>query len=245
MLCSGAGCMFLNMFENEGQDVPGVDATAGPKRERTRARIRAVALRSLREKGYDATTMRGIAEEAGLSVGNAYYHFPTKDHLVQELYVEVQQEHRAIAAPQLDGEDDFVTRVGIVVRTGLGNLRSWHEVAPQFLTTAIAPGSPNNPMSPESAPARDVVLGLFEDAVAGARTRLPGTLAADVPKALWTAYLLLALFWVYDTSPGQRRTDRLVDALLGVLRFALPMLRVRPFRRAVTDIVAVVAGRDA
>ncbi len=224
------------MFENE---VPQT------KRERTRARIREVALRSLREKGYDATTMRSIADEAGSSVGNAYYHFPTKDHLVQELYVEVQREHRAIAAPQLEGIEDLATRIGIVVRTGLGNLRSWHELAPQFLTTAIAPGSPNNPMSAESGPARDIVLGLFRDAVEGSRTQLPGTLGADLPQALWNAYLLLTLFWVYDSSPGQRRTDRLVDAVLGVLRFALPMLRVRPFRRSVTEIVGIVAGRDA
>jgi AcrR family transcriptional regulator len=226
----------LNVFENE---VP------TPKRARTRAHIRAVALRSLREKGYDGTTMRSIADEAGLSVGNAYYHFPTKDHLVQELYVEVQHEHVALAAPQLDGVDDLATRIGIVVRTGLGNLRTWHDLAPQFLAAAIAPGSPNNPLSAESAPARDVVLGLFREAVDGARASLPGTLGEDLPHALWTGYLLLTLFWVYDRSPGQRRTDRLVDALLGVLRFALPMLRVRPFRRSVTEIVAVVAGRDA
>ncbi|PCN49106.1 TetR family transcriptional regulator [Curtobacterium sp. 'Ferrero'] len=215
------------------------------KRDRTRARIREVALRSLREEGYDATTMRGIAEKAGLSVGNAYYHFPTKDHLVQELYVEVQQEHAALARPQLEGVDDLATRVGVVVRTGLGNLRPWHALAPQFLTTAIAPGSPNNPMSPESGPARDVVLGLFREAVHGSRTTLPGTLAEDLPSALWSAYLLMTLFWVYDGSPGQRRTDRLVDAALALLRFAVPMLRVRPFRRSVTEIVGIVAGRDA
>ncbi|MEK6344083.1 MAG: TetR family transcriptional regulator [Curtobacterium sp.] len=227
---------FLNVFENDA---------AQSKRDRTRALIRDVALRSLREKGYDATTMRAIADEAGLSVGNAYYHFPTKDHLVQELYVEVQREHRALAEPLLEGDDDLATRIGVVVRTGLGNLRSWHDLAPQFLTTAIAPGSPNNPMSAESAPARDVVLGLFRDAVEGSRTQLPGTLGTDLPHALWSAYLLLTLFWVYDRSPGQRRTDRLVDAALGVLRFALPMLRVRPFRRSVTEIVGIVAGRDA
>lgn len=225
------------MFEN--------DAAPMTKRDRTRARIREVAIRSLREHGYDGTTMRGIADEAGLSVGNAYYHFPTKDHLVQELYVEVQHEHVVRATPELEGVDELPDRVGVVVRTGLANLRSWHGIAPQFLTTAIAPGSPNNPMSPESAPARDVVLGLFRQAVDGSRTKLPAPLGEDLPRALWTAYLLVTLFWVYDTSPDQRRTDRLVDTALGVLRFALPMLRVRPFRRTFTEIVGIVAGRDA
>ncbi|MFJ3385082.1 MULTISPECIES: TetR/AcrR family transcriptional regulator [unclassified Curtobacterium] len=225
------------MFENEGKPLP--------KRERTRAAIRAVAIRSLREQGYDATTMRGIAAEAGLSVGNAYYHFPTKDHLVQELYVDVQQEHRAVALPLLDTTDDLTARIGIVVRSGLTNLGGYHTIAPQFLAAAVAPDSPINPLSAESSEARDLVLDLFRRAVTGARQKLPSDLAEDLPTALWTGYLLFALFWTYDTSPGQSRTNRLVDAMLGVLRFALPMLRIRPFRTAVTEIVGIVAGRAA
>jgi AcrR family transcriptional regulator len=227
----------LNVFENEDPPLP--------KRERTRATIRAVAIRSLREKGYDATTMRGIADEAGLSVGNAYYHFPTKDHLVQELYVDVQHEHRALALPLLDTTDDLTARVGIVVRTGLSNLAGYHAIAPQFLAAAMAPDSPINPLSGESSEARDLVLDLFRRAVVGSRQKLPADLAEDLPTALWTGYLLFALFWTYDTSAEQRRTARLVDAVLGVLRFALPMLRLRPFRTAVTEIVGIVAGRAA
>ncbi|WIB68881.1 TetR family transcriptional regulator [Curtobacterium sp. MCBD17_035] len=224
------------MFENEDRE---------SKRSRTRAHIREVALRSLRERGYDGTTMRGIATDAGLSVGNAYYHFPTKDHLVQELYVDVQQEHRAVALPQLAVEDDLTARVGIVVRTGLANLRGYHAIAPQFLAAAMAPGSPINPLSTESSAARDLVLGLFREAVDAARQQLPRDLAGDLPIALWTGYLLLTLFWTYDTSAEQARTARLVDAMLRVLRFALPMLRIRPFRSAVTEIVGIVAGRLA
>ncbi|WIB60919.1 TetR family transcriptional regulator [Curtobacterium sp. MCLR17_007] len=225
------------MFENDEKPLP--------KRERTRAAIRAVAIRSLREQGYDATTMRGIAEQAGLSVGNAYYHFPTKDHLVQELYVDVQHEHRAAALPLLDTTDDLTARIGVVVRTGLANLQEYHAIAPQFLTAAMAPGSPVNPLSTESSEARDLVLDLFRRAVAGSRQKLPADLAEDLPMALWMGYLLFALFWTYDTSPDQRRTERLVDSMLRVLRFALPMLRVRPFRSAVSEIVGIVAGRAA
>ena len=36
------------------------------------------------EHGYDGTTMRGIAQAAGVSVGNAYYYFDSKEHLIQE-----------------------------------------------------------------------------------------------------------------------------------------------------------------
>ena len=63
----------------------------------TKALVRSTALRLFRERGYAATTMRAIAQEAGVATGNAYYHFASKDHLVQELYLDVTREQAAAA----------------------------------------------------------------------------------------------------------------------------------------------------
>lgn len=49
-----------------------------PKAEATRARIRDAAMASFVERGYPDTTIRLIAKEAGVSVGNAYYYFPPR-----------------------------------------------------------------------------------------------------------------------------------------------------------------------
>ena len=49
------------------------------KSEQTRALILETAMRLFQERGYDKTTMRAIAAEAGVSVGNAYYYFDGKD----------------------------------------------------------------------------------------------------------------------------------------------------------------------
>lgn len=54
----------------------GKDAGRSPgKSEQTRALILETAMRLFQERGYDKTTMRAIAQEAGVSVGNAYYYF--------------------------------------------------------------------------------------------------------------------------------------------------------------------------
>src|SRR5436190_24241865 len=45
------------------------------KGDQTKALILETALEMLRERGYDETTMRAIAEKAGVSLGNAYYYF--------------------------------------------------------------------------------------------------------------------------------------------------------------------------
>lgn len=236
----------MNVFKNEdtaGADKPNSDVNGrkSPKSERTRASIRQTALRSFRENGFDATTMRQVADEASVSLGNAYYYFPTKNHLVQELYVEVQEAHRASVEPLLATSTDLVERLGIVYRQGLAQLAPFHKFAPGFLSAMISPKSPLNPLSADSLPARQITVGLFREAITGAKNRLPGEFEERMPAALWLSYLLLSLYWSYDRSAGQRRTERLLEQGLRLLRVALPAIRM-PFLRAplrsVLDLVA-------
>lgn len=211
------------------------------KSESTRERIRTAALRSFRERGYDATTIRLIAEEAGVSVGTTNYHFGSKNSLVQELYLEVQEAHRAAAEPLLAASEDLVERLGIVYRTGLDQLTSYHSHAPEFLSAAVSPRSPINPLSEESAPALAIVEGLFREAVDGAANPLPDEFRTALPHALALGHLLLALFWVYDSSPGQARSRTLVDRGLKLLKFGLPLTRMPLFRAPLRELLELVA----
>src|SRR5688500_10232292 len=61
--------------------------------EETRRKILDTALSLFRTNGFDATTMREIAGRVGLSLGAAYYYFPTKDAIVAAYYDQVQVEH--------------------------------------------------------------------------------------------------------------------------------------------------------
>ncbi len=216
------------------------------KSDRTRAHLRAVALASFLVRGYDATTMRSIADEAGVSVGNAYHHFATKNDLVQELYLEVQNAHRAAVGPELEDVGDLVDRIAVVYRTGLGVLSPYRPHAPEFVSAALSPKSDMNPLSDRSSAARAVTVALFEEAVAGAkRAALPDDVARALPGALFLGHLLLALFWAYDDSPGQARSSALLDRGLSVLRLALPFARLPLARRLVRELLELIgeAGR--
>ncbi|RLK49445.1 TetR/AcrR family transcriptional regulator [Microbacterium telephonicum] len=218
------------------------DASRTSKSARTRALLRDTALRSFRERGYDATTMRGIASEAGVSVGNAYYHFATKNDLVQELYLDVQERHREAATPVLGDTDDLVERIGAVYRTGLAELAPYHPYAPEFVSAALSPRSEISPLSDASSPAREITTALFAHAVTGARRGgLPDDLAAALPGALFLGHLLLALFWAYDTSPQQERTARLLDRGLALLRVTLPLARLPLARGVVRELLDLIA----
>ena len=57
--------------------------TFGPADLAPRARIREAALRLYAEHGLQATSIRMVAEEAGLSAGAVMHHFKTKDELAE------------------------------------------------------------------------------------------------------------------------------------------------------------------
>ena len=51
----------------------------------TREKLLMLAARSFGTQGYSATTMRGIAEQAGIEAASIYYHFSSKEELVDEV----------------------------------------------------------------------------------------------------------------------------------------------------------------
>ena len=55
------------------------------KSERSRRAVLDAALRLFASQGYRATTMREIADAAGVSTGNVYHHFPDKERIFREL----------------------------------------------------------------------------------------------------------------------------------------------------------------
>src|SRR5579859_7942725 len=124
------------------QAAGGLVRSRAPKSEQTRALILETALRLFRERGYDRTTMRAIAEEAGVSVGNAYYYFASKEHLVQGFYDLIAAEHRRQLPAFLAGKRDFGDRMRTTLEVWLTIAAPYHEFAAQLFKNAADPASP-------------------------------------------------------------------------------------------------------
>src|SRR4026207_1543073 len=92
-------------------------AVKTPKGDQPRTLILDTALEMFRERGYDETTMRAIAQKAGVSLGNAYYYFRSKEYLIQAFYQRLHETHVAAALPALENDKTLKARLLTVMRT--------------------------------------------------------------------------------------------------------------------------------
>jgi AcrR family transcriptional regulator len=218
------------------------------KGEQTRAQILDTALRLFRERGYEETTMRAIAEEAGVSLGNAYYYFKSKEHLIQAFYERTHHEHLAASREVLDRERGLRERLLGVMRAKLDTIMPYHQFSGILFKTAADPKSPLNPFSEDSLPVRQQSTELFAEVVTGADTRLTAELTAELPNLLWVYHMGIILYWIHDKSPGCEKSYRLMDRSVKlVLRlaslFQFPLLR--PFLRELLGMVSDLRGGAA
>jgi AcrR family transcriptional regulator len=198
--------------------------------ETSRAAILATALDLFQERGYEATTMRAIAERAGVSLGSSYHYFPSKEHLVLEFYRHTHELHAAAIAPLLARETDLSARLRGTMRAVVVTCEPFHAVAGSIFSTVANPQSPLNPFGAAARPLREQVVALYAEVVRGSDARIPADIAELLPLTLWLYQMAILYFWIFDRSPGRLRTleviDETTDLIVKLLGLAnLPVLR--------------------
>lgn len=215
-------------------------AVLGPKARRTRAAILQSAIELLGEVGFERATMRAIAERAGVSIGNAYYYFASKEALVQAFYARTHAEHLAVAGPRIAAAFGLRDRLVATMSAKLETIEPYHPFAGVLFRSAADPDSPLNPFSAESQAVRDDAIDLFREVVTGTKKTLPKDLVAELPQLLWTWHMGVLLYWVHDRSEGRVKTRRLMEESSALIASAvnisaLPVLA--PLRRKLLKLV--------
>ncbi|MER7740961.1 TetR family transcriptional regulator [Streptomyces sp. NPDC096538] len=218
--------------KNDGPG-PGAPLT---KSEQTRALILETAMRLFQERGYDKTTMRAIAQEAGVSVGNAYYYFEGKEHLIQGFYDRIAGEHQAAVRQILARETDLEARLAGVLKAWLDIATPYHEFAVQFFKNAADPDSPLSPFSPESEHARQEAISVHRAVLAGTRTKVPEELRDILPELMWLSQMGLCLYWIFDRTEGRERSYRLAERGARLTARGVALARFRVLRPLVRDV---------
>jgi AcrR family transcriptional regulator len=208
----------------------------------TRGKILDAALQLFRDRGFEATTMREIAESAGVATGAAYYYFDSKDAIVLAFYDQAQKDMTARLEDVLSGSKDLAARLRGIVQVKL----DYFEPSRRFLGALSVHTDPGHPLSPFSAQTREIRendMGFFARAVDGSRVRVPEDLQPYLPRLLWMYQMGVILFWINDRSAAQRRTQALLDKSLGVVVRLIKLAGLpltKPLRRMVIDLVDTV-----
>jgi AcrR family transcriptional regulator len=216
-------------------------AAATNKGSQTKALILETALEIFRERGYEETTMRAIAQKAGVSLGNAYYYFHSKEHLIQAFYQRTHEEHLAVSREALETATSLKARLLEVIRLKISTLEPYHQFAGVLFKTAADPQSPLNPFSDDSDPVREGSIQLFANIVEHSRTRVPNDLRAELPYLLWVFHMGIILFWIHDSSRKRVRTYRLIDHTVDLVDKLISLASnplMRPLRKRALRLVA-------
>lgn len=125
---------------------PAGPGPAGTKGDRTRRRLLDAAAAEVARHGPSGVSLGGIAAAAGLRTGSVYFHFSSKDELVETMLEEGLREtlrllDEALAA--LPAGADAVARLRAAIRAHLDALSELDDYATVVITLGAADGRPD------------------------------------------------------------------------------------------------------
>jgi AcrR family transcriptional regulator len=198
----------------------------------TRQRILSTALAVFRQRGLDAATMREISKEARVALGAAYYYFPSKEAIIQAYYDDVQKEHRArVSAALADSELNLEARLRTAFHFKLDILQGDRKLLGALFRYTGEPDHPLSILGEGTRQNREQSTAVFAMAIGD--EKLPADIRGLLPAGLWALHMAIILYFIYDTSPAQGRSRKLVDGALKLMVQMLSLAKVpllKPFR---------------
>ncbi len=214
-----------------------------PRAEDTRRRIYEAAMTLFQEKGFEQTTMRDIAAKAGVALGGAYYYFSSKEAIVLAFYNVMQEESHEAILQAMAGHKKLKDRLRCVMEKRFELLAPNRKFCDALFRHAPDSHDPLSPFSKETRAIRERAFEHLRIAIDGGDVKIPADLQPQLPYLLWLYQMGLILFWLYDRSPGQQRTMKLMEKsltlLINLLRLSgLPLMK--PLRKTALELVESV-----
>jgi AcrR family transcriptional regulator len=181
--------------------------TQAERRQETREQVLAAAARVFARRGFHATSLEAIADEAGYSRGAVYYNFADKEELFLELLdrrcAERAQDLRAVFA---DVDDDFEAtsqQAQIAAQRALDAMTGdpqWRALYMEFLAHAARDSAFRRRFSKRSEEMR----GALEDIVAERTRPIAGALDMEPEQLALVIDALGTGLWAHHMLHGSR-----------------------------------------
>jgi AcrR family transcriptional regulator len=210
-----------------------------PKARRTRERILEAALALFAEKGYEATTMRNVAREAGASLGLAYRYFASKEEFALALYMRLAEESEDWARDGLAG-GTVAERFERAMLAKLDQVSSHRGPLAALLTRALDPNSRLSALGEGTTAVREKMGSIFLEVVRGASDAPGEKQVRELGNVLYALHLAILLYWFHDKSPDARATRELIGSARDALRYLRPALRLPPMSRVLSGLAGAL-----
>lgn len=208
------------------------------KGELARQRILASALHLFGSRGYEETTMREIAAEAGYSPGLTYRYFASKEELVLVLYQNLDEgldQYTRELAPGTLAE-----RFYLALNQQISLLEPQRDVFSTLFGTALNPRSKAGVFGASTAEVRRRARRSYLRVITGAKDAPREAQREDLATVLYGAHMALVLFWLIDQSKGAARTRLFLSFLRDVLKLVLPVLWLPPVRQSLARLAIII-----
>jgi AcrR family transcriptional regulator len=206
--------------------------------EQTRDRIQDAALTLIRKKGFDATTMRDIAQAAHVSLGLAYHYFDSKEALALAFYGEHIARHDEETRRALVTRPGLRERIEAALLVGLDVRAADRPVLLVMARTVLDATNPISLFSKETSALRARSIGLFREVAEV--DDVDDSLKDPLALALWTLQLAVLLRFVHDDSPGQKETRAIVEGSARLAAEIATMLSLPLLEGMRNDLLAVL-----
>jgi AcrR family transcriptional regulator len=224
-------------LEDEMEEPSGQELT--PKARRTRERILETALALFADRGYEATTMRDVAREAGTSLGLAYRYFASKEEFALALYMRLAEESEDWARDRLAG-GTVAERFERAMLAKLDQVSSHRGPLAALLARTLDPNSRLSALGEGTAGVRKKMGGVFEEVVRGASDAPGDRQARELGNVLYALHLAILLYWFHDKTPEGGATRELVGSARDTLRYLRPALRLSRMSRVLSRLAGAL-----
>lgn len=195
--------------------------TSQAQQDKTRRNILASAVEAMSAQGFEATTMKQIARDAGIGDATIYNYFPTKEKLIVGYFEQVMADavSATLATPGLDSYtlQERLQRLTDAVLEQLLPNREFVQMTHQLVRRSALLLSAQ---WPAKSLLRQTVLDFLNAAEQSGD--MPALAFKAGVASLYADYLFGVIsYWLADVSEAFADTTRLVDLSLGLLTIIL------------------------
>lgn len=182
-------------------------------KQETRQRILATAAELFRDKGFEESTTREIAQAAGVASGTMFNYFPSKETMAMTMVTEALGQGSDDFRRRRSGHEGLTEELFLFVASGLRRLRPLRPFLGPVLERSLSP-FPRKSTCPEGETTRQEHLAVVQEIIdRHGFTEPPDHVAMTI---YWSLYLGILACWTGDPSPNQEESRAVIDYSLRV-----------------------------